>query len=37
MAWVYHPDMQNGTVGLTTAETADFFKLLNNANMLLCG
>jgi DnaJ-class molecular chaperone len=37
MARVYHPDMQNGTTGLTSEETADFFKILNNANMFLCG
>jgi DnaJ-class molecular chaperone len=34
---LYHPDMWNGTTGLTSEETADFFKLLNNANMFLRG
>jgi DnaJ-class molecular chaperone len=35
MAQMYHPDMHNQRTGLTLAETAEFFKLLNNANMFL--
>ena len=32
----YHPDKNDPTVpGLTTAESSDFFKLLNNANKYL--
>jgi curved DNA-binding protein CbpA len=38
MAREYHPEKNNQEVtGLTMAEASDFFKLLNNANMILWG